>query len=58
MRKKLVMTLVYALREAENVYYERPDFHIKDTIYDIIKACELTDAERQGFEIECNALGI
>ena len=58
MRKKLVMTLVYLLREAENVYLERPDFQIKDRLYDVKNACKLTKKEITLFENECNALGI
>lgn len=58
MRKKLVMTLVYAVREAENVYLERPDFNIKDTIYEVINACKLTKTERNLLEKEVNALGV
>lgn len=58
MRKKLVMTLVYASREAENVYLERPDFHIKGVIWDIKNACKLTKQEDRLFVDECNALGI
>lgn len=58
MRKKLVMALVYAMREAENIYLERPEFVIKGKIYDIVANVKLTKAENILFYNECNALGI
>ena len=58
MRKKLIMSLVYACREAENVYLERPDFVIKGKIYNIVANAKLTKAENILFYNECNALGI
>jgi hypothetical protein len=58
MRKKLVWLFVYAMREAENVYLERPDFDVKRHLYSIIEELKFTKAERKMFETECNALGI
>jgi hypothetical protein len=58
MRRKLVMTLVNAMREAENTYLERPDFLNKDCIIDIKEAVKLTKSETKLFENECSALGI
>ena len=58
MRRKLVKSLVYAMREAENVYLERPDFAMKDKIYDIVATIKLTKAENILFYNDCNALGI
>ena len=58
MRKKLVMALVYAMREAENIYLEKQDSVMKSCIYDIVSNIKLTNAENILFYNECNALGI
>jgi len=58
MRKKLVWLFVYAMRETENVYLERPPLYVKRHLYNIIEELKFTKAERKMFENECNALGI
>jgi len=57
-RTQLVMALVYALREAENIYLETTESTMKECIYNIVEAINFTEKERQLFEFESQSIGI
>jgi hypothetical protein len=58
MRTRLIMTCVYALREAENIYLEKLDATMKQQIYKIINELKFTDKERSLLEYELYNLGV
>ena len=58
MRKNLIMSLVFALRQAENEFERVGDDIMKTMILDIVENANLTVIEKRLFEVETHKIGI